>query len=100
VSIFRYSSGYRSGRVRDVWGFVTCVALAAVLVAAVVVTVIAVSVPLGRTRCKHWAEQTGIPTKYARLTFFDTGTCLAQASDGRWVKNTQVQIFISGTRKP
>jgi hypothetical protein len=50
----------------------------------------------GRTICRHWSDQTGIPTKFEVLYWADTGTCLARTPDGRWVLNTKVQVYIPG----
>lgn len=50
----------------------------------------------GRTICRNWSSQTGIPTKLAVLYWADSGHCLAQTPDGRWVLNTKVQVYIPG----
>ncbi len=91
------------GMVRDVWvicGFVVAFTLlVAVFTAVMIAAIISISIPYGRTSCRNWAKRTGVATKFTRLNFFDTGTCLAQAPDGRWVKNTSVQVFIPGAKR-
>lgn len=72
----------------------TLVVLVAVLVSATVLG----GRSVGRITCRHWGAQTGFPTKFVVLNFFDDGTCLAQAPNGRWVVNTKVVQFIGATR--
>lgn len=66
----------------------------AVFVAIAMAAIIAGSRAIGRPTCRNFAAQTGFPTKFVVLNVFDTGTCLAQAPNGRWVKNTQIVQFI------
>lgn len=49
---------------------------------------------VGRTTCRHFAEQSGYQTKFTILNWADSGTCLALASNGRWVPNTQLIINV------
>ena len=69
------------------------------VMALVVFLVVALSRPIGRTTCRNWSGQTGIPTKFVVLNVFDTGTCLARTPDGRWVNNSRVQVYIPGGKR-
>jgi hypothetical protein len=62
----------------------------AVLVASIIAIVIPVSRAVGETNCSNLGEQTGYPTKFRILNFFDTGTCLVRNSNGLWVKDVNV----------
>ncbi len=88
----------------DSWGLTGWgLALWFTLGLSVVLTVLFASIILGsraigRTTCRHWSEQTGYPSKFRILNFFDTGTCLARTPSGRWVLNSKVLTFTG--RKP
>ena len=103
MSAFRYTEGYQRGELRGwvagtIIGTVIALFIAA-FVAILMAIILAISIPVGRGICNRWEEQTGVETKFVRLNLFDTGTCLAKAPDGRWVKNTSVQVFIPGGKK-
>lgn len=51
---------------------------------------------VGRTTCRHWGERTNFKTQFVILNWNDTGTCLALAPNGQWVKNTKVAQFLQG----
>lgn len=58
----------------------------------IIPTVILPARAIGRSTCHNWGEQTGYRTKFTVLNWADTGTCLAQTSDGHWVPNTHIII--------
>lgn len=47
----------------------------------------------GPGACEQWGQQTGHRTKFRLIGFLDTGTCLAQLKNGRWVINSSVGAF-------
>lgn len=70
----------------------------AIFVSALVIGVITTGRSIGRTTCRNWSTQTGFPSKFVILNLFDSGTCLAQAPNGRWVVNTKVVQFIQASK--
>ena len=77
-------------------GLMLCIlAAVAVFVAVLMFAIVESSRSVGRTTCRNFQTQTGYETKFVLLNFFDTGTCLAKAPDGRWVLNSKV-LTIAG----
>lgn len=73
---------------------------AAVIVTVLVVSIVASERAVGRISCRNWAQAAGFPSKFVILNYFDSGSCLAQAPNGRWVSNTKVVQFIQATSTP
>lgn len=88
----------------DSWGFtvfgmiLTLGLGVALVVALAFAAALFPSRAVGRTTCRNFASQTGFKTKFVILNWADTGTCLAQAPNGRWVKNSQIVQFVQGSR--
>lgn len=99
-----YATLGRKLHLTDGWGFTvfgivaTALACAAVLLALIFAAVLFPSRAVGRITCRNFASQTGFKTKFVILNWADTGTCLAQAPNGRWVKNTQIVQFVQGSK--
>lgn len=70
----------------------------AIVVALLFAAILFPSRAVGRITCRNFASQTGFKTKFVILNWADTGTCLAQAPNGRWVKNTQIVQFVQGSK--
>jgi hypothetical protein len=87
------------GYLRIPWMIALLLTVAALFAGGIGVVIVTSSRAVGRTTCRNWSAQTGYETKFVLLNWADTGTCLALAPNGRWVKNTQVLSFANG-RKP
>lgn len=73
-------------------------AVLAVAVLAIGITGTVAARAYGHTTCNNWGSETGIATKFVVLNWGDSGTCLAQTPDGRWVLNSKWTAFVKGDK--
>jgi hypothetical protein len=66
----------------------------AALSCALIPTIVLPSRYVGSTNCRNWSQQTGYPSKFRVLNWFDTGQCLARTPDGHWTLNTNIIVNV------
>lgn len=51
---------------------------------------------VGRTTCRNWGSQVGVPVEFRVLNWADTGTCFARTPGGRWIPNSNWFSYVRG----
>jgi len=85
---------YRKGELTFFGFALAFVAVGAAVIFAAGMATIWISRTVGRTTCNNWSAQTGVDTKFATLSFFSSGVCLAKTQDGHWIINSKWQAFV------
>ena len=60
----------------------------------IIPTVVLPSRAIGAANCRNWSRQTGYPSKFVVLNWFDEGQCLARMPDGHWTYSDNIIINV------